>query len=160
VAPGTLSVVPGGRFRPNEVSAGGVVVRPARGGGYEVCLVNDGRYWGLPKGNVERGEEPSQTALREIAEETGLDAAMLEVIAGLPASEYVYRRAQRLIFKRVHFFLVAAPAGASLTPQAEELTEAVWLSFSDAKQRASFPDTTKALTEAERILESQRAAST
>jgi 8-oxo-dGTP diphosphatase len=139
------------------VSAGGVVVRPRADGGYEACLVSDGRHWGLPKGNVERGEEPLSAALREIAEETGIAHPGLEVLAQLPASEYVYRRGPRLMFKRVHFYLVKAPAGSRVTPQAGELTDAVWLSFVDAKQRASFPDTVKALSAAERILGSDGA---
>ena len=141
-------------FHPNEVSAGGVVVRPA-GEAYEVCLINDGRYWGLPKGNVEQGETPAETALREIAEETGLAHGGLSIIAELPASDYVYRRREgRLIFKRVHQYLVSAPAGAVLHPQESEIAEAAWLSFEDATQRASFDDTRGALQEARRLLQS------
>ena len=128
------------------------MARTTSEGIHEVCLVNDGRYWGLPKGNVERGEAPEQTALREIAEETGLPPERLEIIAALPASDYVYRRAGRLIFKRVHFFLVSAPAGVELVPQAAELVEAAWLSLEEAKQRASFADTVTALDAAERLL--------
>jgi 8-oxo-dGTP pyrophosphatase MutT (NUDIX family) len=150
--------VPGRQFRPSEVSAGGVVVRPAESGGHEVCLVSDGRYWGLPKGNVERDESPEDTALREIAEETGLERSSLRLAAPLAASEYVYRRQQRLIFKRVHFFLVRAAAGAELTPQPEEIAEACWLTFAEAKRRAGFRDTVAALDEAERIIESERAS--
>jgi len=151
--------VPGRQFRPNEVSSGGVVVRASDGGGYEVCLVSDGRYWGLPKGNVERREAPPEAALREIAEETGISRQGLGVVAPLPASDYVYRRDGRTIFKRVHWFLVTAPAGSELVPQPEEIDEAAWLSFADAKERASHPDTVKALDEAERILATKREAS-
>ena len=89
-------------FRPNEISAGGVVVRPSRSG-YEVCLVSDGRYWGLPKGVVEAGESPEQAALREIAEETGILQSDLRIRATLSPSEYVYRSRNtgRLVFKQV-----------------------------------------------------------
>src|ERR1700736_7021221 len=98
------TAMPRSSFRPTEVSAGGVVVR--RGAhGVEVGLINDGRYWGLPKGNVEPGERPEDTALREIAEETGLDASTLKIRDSLPTSEYVYKRGGRLTFKRVHHFL-------------------------------------------------------
>jgi len=139
-------------FRPSEVSAGGVVVR--RGAqGVEVCLINDGRYWGLPKGNVEPGERAEDTALREIAEETGLDAATLQIRASLPTSEYVYRRGGRLIFKRVHHFLVDATGQTELTPDPGEITEAAWLSFDDALERVSFRDTVTALREALTIVE-------
>jgi 8-oxo-dGTP pyrophosphatase MutT (NUDIX family) len=135
------------------VSSGGVVVRPNRDD-YQVCLINDGRYWGLPKGNVEPGESPQQTALREIAEETGLRIESLSVIGELPPSEYVYRRRDsgRLIFKRVHHYLVSAPPNAELHPDPAEIAEAEWVSFDEALQRASFRDTHAALREAQRLL--------
>lgn len=147
------------QFRPNQLSAGGVVVRPDARAGFEVCLVCDGRYWGLPKGIVERGERPEEAALREIAEEVGLDRQTLRLSGDLPLSEYVFRRERRLIFKRVHFFLVEAAPGAELVAQADELTEARWCTFSEAKRLASFPDTVTALAAAERLLGSRRAAS-
>ena len=128
------------------------MVRTAADGVHQLCLVHDGRHWGLPKGNVERGETPEQTALREIAEETGLPFDRLELIAALPASEYVYRRDGRLIFKRVHFFLVSAPDGVELVPQPGELDDARWLSVEEARRRASFPDTVRAIDAAERLL--------
>jgi len=139
-------------FRPTEVSAGGVVLH--RGAqGVEVCLINHGRYWGLPKGNVEPGERAEDTALREIAEETGLDAATLRILANLPTSEYVYRRGGRLIFKRVHHFLVEVTGPAELKPDPGEVTEAAWLSFDDALARVTFRDTVLALREARAIVD-------
>jgi 8-oxo-dGTP pyrophosphatase MutT (NUDIX family) len=145
--------VPRSAFRPNEVSSGGVVVRPS-GDDYQVCLISDGNYWGLPKGNVEPGESPEQTALREIAEETGLPIESLTVLGELPPSEYVYRRRDsgRLIFKRVHHYLVGAPQDAELHPDPAEIAEAEWLSFDEAMQRVSFKDTHAALREARRLL--------
>ena len=141
-------------FRPNEISAGGVVVRPSRSG-YEVCLVSDGRYWGLPKGIVEAGESPEQAALREIAEETGILQSDLRIRATLSPSEYVYRSRNtgRLVFKRVHLFLLEAPAGVSLKPDPEEIAEAEWLGFGEAAARASFRDTVRAVDGARELLE-------
>jgi len=146
-----LSAVPERRFRPNEVSAGGVLVRPADST-YEACLVSDGHYWGLPKGNVERNEKPVDAALREISEETGVPRDALRVVSTLPNSEYVYRRSGRLIFKRVEHFLVLAPRGAALHPDPGEISEAAWLAFDDAIARASFRDTVTALQSARGIL--------
>jgi bis(5'-nucleosidyl)-tetraphosphatase len=143
-------------FNPNEVSAGGVVVRRAADG-HEVCLIDDGRYWGLPKGNVAPGESPEAAALREIEEEVGLDARRLRILTSLPASEYVYRRGGRLIFKRVHHFLVEAPAGAPVHADEHEVVQAEWLRFAAAVERASFRDTVRALEEAQRVLQARDA---
>jgi 8-oxo-dGTP pyrophosphatase MutT (NUDIX family) len=130
-----------------------VVVRP-HGDDYQACLISDGKYWGLPKGNVEPGESPEQTALREIAEETGLPIESLTVLGELPPSEYVYRRRDsgRLIFKRVHQYLVGSPPDAELHPDPAEIAEADWLSLDEAMQRVSFRDTQAALREARRLL--------
>lgn len=138
--------------RPDEVSAGGVVVRRGEGG-WEVCLIRVRDAWSLPKGNVDAGETAEQTALREIAEETGLPQDRLRVLAGLPPSEYAYRRAGgRLVFKRVDHFLVEAPADATLLPQAGEVDEAAWVPLEDAAARVAYRDLRAALAEAARIL--------
>jgi 8-oxo-dGTP pyrophosphatase MutT (NUDIX family) len=129
-------------LRPNEISAGGVVVRPSETG-REVCVVSDGRYWGFPKGMIESGETPDEAALREISEETGITRSALTLGAPLPSSDYVYRRrdSDTLIFKRVHYFLVEAPADTVLRPDPAEIAEAAWLGFDDAKARLSFRNT-------------------
>jgi 8-oxo-dGTP pyrophosphatase MutT (NUDIX family) len=143
--------MPGAR-RPNEVSAGGVLVRPGPGG-WEVALLRAGRWWGLPKGIVERGEASVDAALREIAEETGIARDRLALRGELPGSDYVYRREGRLIFKHVDHYLVEAPADAELRPQAAEIDEAEWLSMDAAAGRASFKDTVAALQRARDLLD-------
>jgi 8-oxo-dGTP pyrophosphatase MutT (NUDIX family) len=139
--------------RPDEISSGGVLARPD-GDGWDFCLVLAGRYWGLPKGHVEAGETAEQTALREISEECGIPPQVLRIVATLPGSEYVYRRAGRLIFKLVHHFLVVTPPGTELVAQASEIDEAAWLSFDEAMARASFADTHRALAAARPLLDS------
>ena len=130
--------------------------------GNEAVLVSDGRYWGLPKGNLEAGETPEDAALREVAEETGIRRDTLSVIAELAPSDYVYRRRDtgRLVFKRVHQYLMTAPADAELHRQESEIADAAWLTFDAAVRRASFDDTKRALQEAERLLRSGVAGGT
>jgi 8-oxo-dGTP pyrophosphatase MutT (NUDIX family) len=138
--------------RPSEVSAGGVLVR-REGAGWQVAMIRSGRHWSLPKGIVEGGEAPAEAALREIAEECGLEASVLRLRDPLPGSDYVYRREGRLVFKHVDHFLVEAPESTVLTPQAGEVDEAEWMSFEEALARASFRDTAAALTRAREMLE-------
>ena len=148
-------------FQPNEVSAGGVVVRTVNGGN-EVVLVSDGRYWGLPKGNLEAGETPQDAALREVSEETGIRRDTLAIVAELAPSDYTYRRRDtgRLVFKRVHQYLMTAPADAELHRQESEIADAGWLTLAAALERASFEDTRRALHEAEHLLQSGAAGGT
>ena len=141
-------------MRPNEISSGGVVVRRSSQG-YEVCLVNDGKYWGFPKGHIEPGETPEVAAMREISEETGLPLASLMLRAALPPSEYVYRRPNHgiLVFKRVHHFIVEAPGGAELQPDPAEIADAGWFGFEDARARLSFRSAASVLDVARGVLE-------
>jgi 8-oxo-dGTP pyrophosphatase MutT (NUDIX family) len=143
-------------MRPNEISSGGVVVRRSAGG-YEVCLVNDGRYWGFPKGHVEPGETPEAAAMREISEETGIAPATLALRAPLPLTEYVYRKPNGgpLVFKRVHHFIVEAPSDAALHPDPAEIAEAAWFGFDDAKARLSFKNSVSVLEAARHVLENE-----
>jgi 8-oxo-dGTP pyrophosphatase MutT (NUDIX family) len=53
------------------LSAGVIVIRRAKGV-WRYLLLRAYNYWDFPKGIVEKGEDPLQTALREVAEETGL----------------------------------------------------------------------------------------
>jgi 8-oxo-dGTP pyrophosphatase MutT (NUDIX family) len=141
-------------MRPNEISSGGVVVRRSSQG-YEVCLVNDGKYWGFPKGHIEPGETPEVAAMREISEETGLPLESLVLRAALPPSEYAYRRPNRgaLVFKRVHHFIVEAPGSAELYPDPAEIAEAGWFGFDDARARLSFRSAASVLDAARGVLE-------
>jgi 8-oxo-dGTP pyrophosphatase MutT (NUDIX family) len=138
--------------RVDEVSSGGVVVRPADGG-WEVCLIGVRGSWSLPKGLVEPGESPEETAVREISEEVGIPIERLRLRAPLPASKYAYRRQGRLVFKRVDHFLVEVPAGTTAVPQAEEVDEVAWVPLAEAARRVSYRDLRAALSEATRLLE-------
>ena len=94
---------------PREASAGGVVIRE-NAGSWEVAVIRPhGRnLWALPKGHVDPGETPEQTAAREVREETGLTATL---VASLGEIRYVYQFRGQRIFKRVHFFLFRYQAG-------------------------------------------------
>jgi 8-oxo-dGTP pyrophosphatase MutT (NUDIX family) len=137
----------------DERSAGGLVVRSGPAG-REVLLIRVGSGWSLPKGNLDPGEAPEQTALREISEETGLPLDSLRILAELPPSEYAYRRRDngRLVFKRVDHYLVELTADAPLRPQAEEVDEVAWVPLADAERRVSYRDLRAAVVAARRLL--------
>ncbi len=76
-----------------EISSGGVVYRDLNGI-TEVALIRVGHRWCLPKGQVEKGEELQETALREVKEETGLDG---EVVAKIGDISYWFTGVDRPI---------------------------------------------------------------
>ena len=68
----------------NLTSSGGVISRVSDKGVEAVLIAVRGRNaWCLPKGIIDKGEEPPATALREVKEETGLAGKIIEKIGGL-----------------------------------------------------------------------------
>lgn len=72
--------------------------------------------WVLPKGTVEAEESHEETALREVKEETGVDAEIVEYVG---KSEYTFHAQTELVDKRVHWYLMRADNYYS-KPQREE----------------------------------------
>ena len=114
-----------------------------RGGAPHVALIatRGKTRWGLPKGAVSQGETSEQAALREVLEETGLEA---EIVKQLDTIEYFFRAGDTLIRKRVDFYLMRYVAG-DLTPQLSEVDDVEWVELSQAIQRASFESERKLL---------------
>ena len=123
---------------PREISSGGVLVRRMRGRWWLAAIRPAGKppgVWALPKGRVDPGEEAAATAVREVAEETGL-AGDLE--GKLGDVRYVYTRAGRRIFKVVSFYLLRHRSGRIGEVPAEhrhEVTEVRWLPLADAPRQ-------------------------
>jgi 8-oxo-dGTP pyrophosphatase MutT (NUDIX family) len=87
-----------------EFSAGGVVVRRMRGGWRLAAIRPAGKkgVWALPKGLIGPGEKAAETAQREVQEETGVEATLLEKLGDV---RYVYTWKGERVFKVVSFFL-------------------------------------------------------
>jgi len=131
-----------------EVAAGGVVFR-RKDGAVEIQLIEDrfGKIT-LPKGRMEAGETPEETALREIAEETGIRG---RIIRPLAVVRYKYETADRgTIDKEVHYFLVEAENG-DLKAQVEEITGVAWYAPPEAwrlQQTSGYDNNSQVLAEA------------
>jgi 8-oxo-dGTP pyrophosphatase MutT (NUDIX family) len=128
------------RRRRHDHSAGGVAYRrttvdhPARTG-LEIALIatRSGTRWQLPKGTCESGETAEQTALREVAEEVGLET---ECEGFLQAIEYWYwdtyrKETPELVHKQVDFFLLRV-VGGELSDASIEVDSTAWFTPAEA----------------------------
>ena len=123
----------------HRISSGGVVFRRA-GGGYEVALIRvvraDGDAWALPKGWVEKGEDLEQTAVREVREETGLDAKVLRKL-GEVTYEFYSKADRSRISKTVHLFLMEY-VGGTTSEHDDEVEEVRWFPLEDALRTLTY----------------------
>ncbi|MFM8305215.1 MAG: NUDIX hydrolase [Actinomycetota bacterium] len=91
---------------PEVVAAGGIVVRPGDGGP-EVLIVHRPRYddWSFPKGKQDPGETDEETALREVAEETGVTCVLGRYLGAVRYRDHRDRA------KVVHYWRMEPDAG-------------------------------------------------
>jgi len=132
-----LSDSRGSAKRAEEVSAGGVVVK-----GEDVLVVvptrraaNGSRVLALPKGHLDGDETDQQAAAREVREEGGVEADLLEPLGEV---RYHYRRNGRLISKRVRFFLFRFRSG-SPADHDHEIEDARWVPMTQAVKELTYP---------------------
>jgi 8-oxo-dGTP pyrophosphatase MutT (NUDIX family) len=88
----------------------------------------DGVTWTLPKGTPIPGESREETALREVAEETGL---RVRITQPLQSIEYTFVQRGLRIHKTVHYFLME-PVGGDLAGHDHEFEQVRWVDFDDA----------------------------
>jgi 8-oxo-dGTP pyrophosphatase MutT (NUDIX family) len=139
---------------PREISAGGVVMRHTPDGwefaviepaGNQEAGVTDKKrpktVLALPKGLVDSGEKPEQTALREVREETGISGTILTKLTDI---KYVYVRAwgdQQRVFKIVSFYLLRYESGKidDVTPEMRiEVKQALWIPLENAERKLTY----------------------
>lgn len=138
-----------GRSR-NEHSSGGAVISFRDGSPYVAMIATRGRTrWGLPKGAMSQGETSEAAALREVLEETGLEA---QIVKPLDTIEYFFRASDTLIHKRVDFYLMLHKGG-ELKPQLSEVDDVEWVELTEAIRRASFASEKKLLEVAQQELD-------
>jgi 8-oxo-dGTP pyrophosphatase MutT (NUDIX family) len=119
-----------------EVSAGGVVVR----GGDVIVIVptrraaNGQKVLALPKGHVDRNETPAQAAEREVREEAGVEADLVDELGDV---RYWYQREGRKIAKVVTFFLFDYRSG-DVDDHDAEVEVARWIPLAEAARTLTY----------------------
>jgi 8-oxo-dGTP pyrophosphatase MutT (NUDIX family) len=131
--------------RVDEISAGGLVIDFS---GTKGLLI--GRFdqkdatrerllWSLPKGHIEEGETPEEAAIREVAEETGIQS---EISRELGVIDFWFMAGGKRIHKTVHHYLFKE-VGGNLAPQESEVDEARWFPLEEIVNLLAYPDEKK-----------------
>jgi 8-oxo-dGTP pyrophosphatase MutT (NUDIX family) len=138
------------------VSAGGVVFRHSPEGlQVLLCGRRHEALWALPKGTPEPGETLSETALREVREETGLG---VEIAADLGTISYTFDRpAQGVRFdKTVHHYLLRPDGSGSLDGHDGEYDRVAWFTVDEALRVMTHPNEAEVVRRAVRVIGEQR----
>lgn len=125
-----------------EHSAGGVILENGRVLLILMRTLKGEKVWTFPKGHLEPGETPQAAALREVAEETGLDC---EIIRDLYKAGYSFVRNGRPVDKDVRWYLMRRVGGDGVVKTPEEIFGIKWCSLDEAKQTLTYPSDLKML---------------
>jgi 8-oxo-dGTP diphosphatase len=137
----------------SQTSAGGVAFRQV-GKKNEIVLISVGeeKRWQLPKGLVGKGEDAEAAALREVREEGGVDAELLDLIDQIEYWYYSSSRGKRIRFhKFVHFYLMRYLSG-DVDDHDDEVNEAAWFEFNKAVEILAFSNEKKIVEKAEQMI--------
>lgn len=101
--------------------------------------------WVLPKGTVEKGEEHPETALREVQEETGVQAVIIKYIG---KSNYTFNVTNDIVNKDVHWYLMMADSYYSKPQREEYFLDSGYYKYHEAYHLLKFPNEKQILEQA------------
>ena len=131
--------------RVDEVSAGGLVIDETGTKGLLIGrrdlkdATRERLLWSLPKGHIEAGETPEQAAIREVAEETGIQS---EIARELGVIDFWFMAGGKRIHKTVHHYLFREVGGV-LAPQVSEVDDVGWFPLEEIISLLAYPDEKK-----------------
>lgn len=139
----------------DEVSAGGVVVDDRPTGPHVAVIARRNRggrlEWCLPKGHLEGEETAEEAAVREIAEETGIDGVVRRPLGTI---DYWFSGDTHRVHKVVHHFLLDA-VGGHLTIENDpdhEAEDVAWVPMHELGDRLAYPNERRLVAAAQDIL--------
>lgn len=110
-------------------AAGGTVLNPKG----ELLMIYRNKHWDLPKGKMEQGESPEETAVREVEEECGVKH--LKIIKPLMSSFHIFHVNKNACMKRTYWFAMTSKDTAKPVAQKEEgIEEAKWMPMAEVEK--------------------------
>ena len=99
---------------PEIIAAGGKVINNKS----EILFIYRNKKWDLPKGKAEKNEIISETAIREVQEETGIKN--LSIIKPLDKTYHIFKRGSKNYLKSTYWFEMKSDYNGKFKPQKKE----------------------------------------
>ena len=133
-----------------EESAGGIVFDKRDGQIFIIVTQHSQHHgWVFPKGLIDKGEDKKSTALREVEEEAGVEA---KIIQELSSTEYLYQFQGTKIKKKVIYFLMEYISG-DIGDHDWEMEDAQWILVDKVYEKLSFKSDKEVFQEAKKLIE-------
>ena len=127
------------------VSCGGVVIFRGKILVLYKHFHNKYEGWVLPKGTMEAGESRVETALREVYEESGVEASVMKYVG---KSQYTFAVPEDIVSKEVHWYLMIADSYYSKPQKEEYFTDSGYYKYHEAYHLLKFPNEKQILEQA------------
>lgn len=133
-----------------EFSAGGIVFNDQG----QILLVqhSSNKHWSFPKGQIEPGKNSQETALREVGEEGGVEAGIIDKVGD---SKYVYQMDGEKIFKVVTIYLMKYISG-DIKDHDWEVSDIGWFDPKEALEKLTFKSEKEVLEKGLRLIDSNQ----
>jgi bis(5'-nucleosidyl)-tetraphosphatase len=139
-----------------KFSAGGIVFKKKNGKTFWLVIQPKGGghwskgRWQFPKGWIEKSEKAEQAAQREVEEETGVRARVVEKIDNLRI--FFYDEDKNRVLKTISLFLMAYQDQGQKKEDAEKIARIEWLPYNQVYKKLTFDTEKEALKRAKKIL--------
>ncbi|MBI2251693.1 MAG: NUDIX domain-containing protein [Armatimonadetes bacterium] len=135
-----------------QISAGGVIYKKERHQ-IKVCLIakKNKQIWALPKGRVDKGETPEETAVREVREETGCEVELKERIDEI--NYYFHLRENDVVYHKYVYFYLMPLIKENAYQRDQEADEVSWFTLGEAQKKLSFLNEKNVIRKARHLFE-------
>lgn len=135
-----------------EERSAGVLVFRDNGKRRYLLLHYPAGHWDYPKGHIEEGETPKETALRELEEETGIAKGNVKLVEGFQEIiDYVYSTRRDTVHKQVIYYL--GYTNNKDVDISNEHQDYIWLPYEDSMKKLTFDNARKVMIKADRYLD-------
>ena len=121
---------------------------------FEVFIIQHiSGHWGFPKGHADEGENPIETAVRELREETSLEINETLMSDEILTEQYSFRSGKAVVLKKVQYYIGSVCNPDNYEIDRSEAIEGKWVEINEAPRFLTYEEGRRICREAAQILQ-------